>query len=63
MSGRGEATEGLLGRVDFTMDMRVLEVACNRETRMVALAEAHSCCIKGLALNTAALEKARANTA
>ena len=38
--GGREATEWLLGHVDFTADTRVLEVACNMGTTMVALAEA-----------------------
>ena len=59
--GGREATEWLLGHVDFTADTRVLEVACNMGTTMVALAEAHGCRITGLDMNPAALEKARAN--
>ena len=61
--GGREATEWLLGHVDFTADTRVLEVACNMGTTMVALAEAHGCRITGLDMNPAALEKARANIA
>ncbi len=59
--GGREATEWLLGHVDFTADTRVLEVACNMGTTMVALAEAHGCRITGLDMNPQALEKARAN--
>ena len=59
--GGREATEWLLGHVDFTADTRVLEVACNMGTTMVALAEAHGCRITGLDMNPKALEKARAN--
>ena len=59
--GGREATEWLLGHADFTADTRVLEVACNMGTTMVALAEQHGCCITGLDMNPAALEKARAN--
>ena len=59
--GGREATEWLLGHVDFTADTRVLEVACNMGTTMVALAETHGCRITGLDMNPAALEKARAN--
>ena len=59
--GGREATEWLLGHVDFTADTRVLEVACNMGTTMVALAEAHGCRITGLDMNPEALEKARAN--
>ena len=61
--GGREATEWLLGHVDFTADTRVLEVACNMGTTMVALAEAHGCRITGLDMNPKALEKARANIA
>ena len=61
--GGREATEWLLGHVDFTTDTRVLEVACNMGTTMVALAEAHGCRITGLDMNPKALEKARANIA
>ena len=61
--GGREATEWLLGQVDFTADTRVLEVACNMGTTMVALAETHGCRITGLDMNPAALEKARANIA
>ena len=46
--GGREATEWLLGHVDFTADTRVLEVACNMGTTMIALAEAHGCRITGL---------------
>ena len=59
--GGREATEWLLGHVDFTADTRVLEVACNMGTTMVALAKMHGCRITGLDMNPAALEKARAN--
>ena len=59
--GGREATEWLLGHADFTADTRVLEVACNMGTTMVALAEQYGCCITGLDMNPAALEKARAN--
>ena len=59
--GGREATEWLLGHVDFTADTRVLEVACNMGTTMIALAETHGCRITGLDMNPAALEKARAN--
>lgn len=59
--GGREATEWLLGHVDFTADTRVLEVACNMGTTMVALAEEHGCRITGLDMNPKALEKARAN--
>lgn len=59
--GGREATEWLLSHVDFTADTRVLEVACNMGTTMVALAEAHGCRITGLDMNPKALEKARAN--
>ena len=61
--GGREATEWLLDHVDFTADTRVLEVACNMGTTMVALAEAHGCRITGLDMNPKALEKARANIA
>ena len=61
--GGREATEWLLGHVDFTADTRVLEVACNMGTTMIALAEAHGCRITGLDMNPAALAKARANIA
>ena len=61
--GGREATEWLLSHVDFTADTRVLEVACNMGTTMVALAEAHGCRITGLDMNPKALEKARANIA
>jgi len=61
--GGREATEWLLGHVDFTADTRVLEVACNMGTTMVALAEMHGCRITGLDMNPKALEKARANIA
>ena len=61
--GGREATEWLLGHVDFTADTRVLAVACNMGTTMVALAEAHGCRITGLDMNPKALEKARANIA
>ena len=61
--GGREATEWLLGHVDFTADTRVLEVACNMGTTMIALAEAHGCRITGLDMNPKALEKARANIA
>ena len=53
--GGREATEWLLGHVDFTADTRVLEVACNMGTTMIALAEAHGCRITGLDMNPAAL--------
>ena len=59
--GGREATEWLLSHVDFTADTRVLEVACNMGTTMVALAELHGCRITGLDMNPKALEKARAN--
>ena len=59
--GGREATEWLLSHVDFTIDTRVLEVACNMGTTMIALAEEHGCCITGLDMNPAALAKARAN--
>ena len=59
--GGREATEWLLGNVDFSADTRVLEVACNMGTTMVALAEAHGCRITGLDMNPKALEKAREN--
>ena len=59
--GGREATEWLLGQADFTADTRVLEVACNMGTTMVALAELHGCRITGLDMNPKALEKARAN--
>ena len=59
--GGREATEWLLGHVDFTADTRVLEVACNMGTTMVALAETHGCRVTGLDMNPKALEKARAN--
>ena len=61
--GGREATEWLLGHVDLTADTRVLEVACNMGTTMIALAEAHGCRITGLDMNPAALAKARANIA
>ena len=61
--GGREATEWLLSHVDFTADTRVVEVACNMGTTMVALAEAHGCRITGLDMNPKALEKARANIA
>lgn len=59
--GGREATEWLLSHVDFTADTRVLEVACNMGTTMIALAETHGCRITGLDMNPKALEKARAN--
>ena len=59
--GGREATEWLLSHVDFTIDTRVLEVACNMGTTMIALAEEHGCRITGLDMNPAALAKARAN--
>ncbi len=59
--GGREATEWLLSHVDFTIDTRILEVACNMGTTMIALAEEHGCRITGLDMNPAALAKARAN--
>ncbi|BEU88213.1 class I SAM-dependent methyltransferase [Selenomonas sp. TAMA-11512] len=59
--GGREATDWLLAHADFTPDTRVLEVACNMGTTMVALAEKHGCRITGLDMDPDALEKARAN--
>ena len=61
--GGRAATEWLLEHVAFTPETRVLEVACNMGTTMIALAKEHGCRITGLDMNPVALEKARKNIA
>lgn len=61
--GGREATEWLLGHSACTKQTRVLEVACNMGTTMIALAKEYGCRITGLDMNPAALEKAKQNIA
>lgn len=56
-----EATEWLMGHVDFTKDLKILEVACNMGTTMIELAGKYGCHITGLDQSEEALEHAREN--
>ena len=59
--GGKKATDWLLGHVNFTPELKVLEVACNMGTNLVALAKEYKSSFTGLDMNAAALEKARTN--
>ncbi len=56
-----DATDWLVDKAHIEPDTKVLEVACNMGTTMIALAKRYGCSATGLDLDERALDKARAN--